>query len=157
MTNKDENMINEAKLVDEMTWGQFTDDALLFKTYLSKDNTCVIDILSNDKTTVKWRERFFAQGGVRAQTHTTTVEVLTARLRGGHFRPVTALSDRLDKHLAKDAKYKHWTEIYDREFNQIINKYAPDWSKISDEVRKLYNRHRGDPLWDEAYKRWLGN
>lgn len=46
-----------------------------------------------------------------------------------------------------------WTDVYEQ-FSDIIDTYLPDEIRINDEVEKLYNQHKGDPVWDEAYKRW---
>ena len=46
-----------------------------------------------------------------------------------------------------------WTDAYEQ-FSDIVDTYFPDETKINDEVEKLYNQHKGDTVWDEAYKRW---
>lgn len=47
-----------------------------------------------------------------------------------------------------------WNDAY-KYFTDISDKYFPNTKKIESEVKKLYSEHKGDPCWDEAYRRWL--
>lgn len=148
----DQMTIDEAARVEEMTWGQFTEDRF-FRIYISRDDTRVIEVVSDDGKTVTYKEKSKGSGA----THQVPTAAFRSMLNAGGFRPVTPLSSKLDKYLIKDAKYKHWTDIYDHEFNRLITQFWPDGVKIAAEAKKLYEKHRGDPLWDEAYRRWIGN
>lgn len=44
--------------------------------------------------------------------------------------------------------------VYDQ-FTAIVDKYFPNEKKINSEVQALYNRHKGDPAWDEAWRKWI--
>lgn len=46
-----------------------------------------------------------------------------------------------------------WTDAYEH-FNAIVDKHFPDENKIESEVENLYSQHKGEPDWDEAYRRW---
>lgn len=57
-----------------------------------------------------------------------------------------------------------WWEIY-KEFDKIVNKtldqaingnttQAEGEQIIQREVDNLYAQHKGEPVWDEAYRRW---
>lgn len=46
-----------------------------------------------------------------------------------------------------------WISAY-RQFIDITLKNFPDEEKIRQQVEVLYNIHKGDPIWDEAWKRW---
>ena len=59
-------------------------------------------------------------------------------------------SDKLDKAIkALDS----WTSAY-KQFEDIVEKYFPQVSKINAEVKKLYEKHKGEQDFEEAYKRW---
>ena len=58
--------------------------------------------------------------------------------------------DKLDKAIkALDS----WTSAY-KQFEDIVEKYFPQSSKINAEVKKLYEKHKGEQDFEEAYKRW---
>ena len=60
----------------------------------------------------------------------------------------------LDKAIkCMDLQSSGWTKAYS-EFQKIIDKFFPDADKISQEAKKLYQKHKGDPGWDEAWTRW---
>lgn len=46
-----------------------------------------------------------------------------------------------------------WNKVY-KIFNAIVDVYFPDEDRISKEVDELYNKHKGEAAWDEAYYRW---
>ena len=46
-----------------------------------------------------------------------------------------------------------WTSAY-KQFEDIIDKYFNQPSKINAEVKKLYEKHKGEEDFEEAYKRW---
>lgn len=46
-----------------------------------------------------------------------------------------------------------WTSAY-KQFEDIIDKYFNQPSKINSEVKKLYEKHKGEKDFEEAYKRW---
>ena len=57
-----------------------------------------------------------------------------------------------------------WWEVY-KEFDKIVNRaldeaicgnttQAEAEQTIQREVDNLYAQHKGEPLWDEAYRRW---
>ena len=46
-----------------------------------------------------------------------------------------------------------WTSAY-KQFEDIIDKYFNQPSKINAEVKKLYEKHKGEKDFEEAYKRW---
>lgn len=57
----------------------------------------------------------------------------------------------------EDLMDEHWTDPYD-EFESIIDKHGMfNVDAIMAEAEVLYNQHRGDPDWEEAYARWLAN
>ena len=59
-------------------------------------------------------------------------------------------SDKLDNAIkALDS----WTSAY-KQFEDIIDKYFNQPSKINSEVKKLYEKHKGEKDFEEAYKRW---
>ena len=47
-----------------------------------------------------------------------------------------------------------WTDVYDK-FNDIAEKCNYDADKTAKRVYNLYMIHKGDPDWDEAYRRWI--
>lgn len=58
----------------------------------------------------------------------------------------------LDKAIkAMDAD---WTSKYS-EFTKLVDKHFPDVKKIQSEAKKLYMQHKGEALWDEAWRRWM--
>ena len=61
--------------------------------------------------------------------------------------------DPINKILVQ-TKDANWHDVY-KEFDKIIDKYFPNERKIEAEVRALYMKHKGDPAWDEAYRRWM--
>jgi hypothetical protein len=52
-----------------------------------------------------------------------------------------------------DRLSESWHEAY-QNFISIIDDHFPDEEKIEASVEELYNQHKGDPDWDEAYRRW---
>lgn len=46
-----------------------------------------------------------------------------------------------------------WTSAY-KQFEDIIDKYFNQPSKINAEVKKLYEKHKGEEDFEEVYKRW---
>lgn len=59
-------------------------------------------------------------------------------------------SDKLDKAIKS---LDSWTSAY-KQFEDIIDKYFNQPSKINAEVKKLYEKHKGEEDFEEAYKRW---
>lgn len=59
-------------------------------------------------------------------------------------------SDKLDKAIKS---LDSWTSAY-KQFEEIIDKYFNQPSKINSEVKKLYEKHKGEEDFEEAYKRW---
>lgn len=59
-------------------------------------------------------------------------------------------TDKLDKAIKS---LDSWTSAY-KQFEDIIDKYFDQPSKISSEVKKLYEKHKGEKDFEEAYKRW---
>lgn len=59
-------------------------------------------------------------------------------------------SDKLDKAIKS---LDSWTSAY-KQFEDIIDKYFNQPSKINSEVKKLYEKHKGEEDFEEAYKRW---
>ena len=47
----------------------------------------------------------------------------------------------------------HWTDVY-KIFDETVNKYFPDENKIEIEVKKMYEPHKGEDIWDTAYSKW---
>lgn len=58
--------------------------------------------------------------------------------------------DKLDKAIKS---LDSWTSAY-KQFEDIIDKYFNQPSKINAEVKKLYEKHKGEKDFEEAYKRW---
>lgn len=58
--------------------------------------------------------------------------------------------DKLDKAIKS---LDSWTSAY-KQFEDIIDKYFNQPSKINAEVKKLYEKHKGEEDFEEAYKRW---
>ena len=58
--------------------------------------------------------------------------------------------DKLDKAIKS---LDSWTSAY-KQFEDIVDKYFPQVSKINAEVKKLYEKHKGEQDFEEAYKRW---
>ena len=58
--------------------------------------------------------------------------------------------DKLDKAIKS---LDSWTSAY-KQFEDIIDKYFNQPSKINSEVKKLYEKHKGEKDFEEAYKRW---
>lgn len=58
--------------------------------------------------------------------------------------------DKLDKAIKS---LDSWTSAY-KQFEDIIDKYFDQPSKINAEVKKLYEKHKGEEDFEEAYKRW---
>lgn len=58
--------------------------------------------------------------------------------------------DKLDKAIKS---LDRWTSAY-KQFEDIIDKYFNQPSKINAEVKKLYEKHKGEEDFEEAYKRW---
>ena len=46
-----------------------------------------------------------------------------------------------------------WTDVYEK-FTDIVRKNFPNTELINKEVEDLYNEHKGETMWDEAYYRW---
>lgn len=46
-----------------------------------------------------------------------------------------------------------WTTVYEQ-FEEIVNIYFPDEEEIEAKVKELYMEHKGEPDWDEAWRRW---
>lgn len=46
-----------------------------------------------------------------------------------------------------------WTDVYEK-FTDIVRKNFPNTEVINKEVEGLYNEHKGETMWDEAYYRW---
>ena len=46
-----------------------------------------------------------------------------------------------------------WISAY-RQFIDITLENFPDEEKITQQVAMLYDMHKGDAIWDEAWKRW---
>ena len=46
-----------------------------------------------------------------------------------------------------------WNDAY-KEFLKIVDKYFPDEKRIAREVENLYRRHKGNPDWETAWKKW---
>lgn len=59
-------------------------------------------------------------------------------------------TDKLDKAINS---LDSWTSAY-KQFEDIIDKYFNQPSKINSEVKKLYEKHKGEKDFEEAYKRW---
>lgn len=59
-------------------------------------------------------------------------------------------TDKLDKAIKS---LDSWTSAY-KQFEEIIDKYFNQPSKINSEVKKLYEKHKGEEDFEEAYKRW---
>jgi len=61
--------------------------------------------------------------------------------------------------------YFHWTDAY-KELEEVAfkildgaldpNGHAPDdvVAEVESAVERLYAQHKGEPAWDEAYRRW---
>ena len=60
--------------------------------------------------------------------------------------------DKLDKAIKS---LDSWTSAY-KQFEDIIDKYFAlgQISKINAEVKKLYEKHKGEKDFEEAYRRW---
>ena len=54
------------------------------------------------------------------------------------------------KKLDEEAK---WNKVY-KVFDAIINLYWPEEERIESEVEKIYNIHKGEHDWDEAWNKW---
>lgn len=61
--------------------------------------------------------------------------------------------DPINKILVQ-TKDANWYDVY-KEFDKIVEKYFPNERRIEAEVKNLYRQHKGDPAWDEAYRRWM--
>lgn len=60
------------------------------------------------------------------------------------------VTDKLDNAIKS---LDSWTSAY-KQFEEIIDKYFNQPSKINSEVKKLYEKHKGEEDFEEAYKRW---
>ena len=55
----------------------------------------------------------------------------------------------------ENTTYDHWTGPY-AEFEKVVSQYEPfETDKIEQAITQLYQLHKGDAHWDNAYRRWL--
>lgn len=58
-----------------------------------------------------------------------------------------------DKEVLEESE-ERWTDAY-QHFIDIVDKAETiDPEKIKTSVDELYKKHKGEPVWDEAYRRW---
>jgi hypothetical protein len=106
-----------------------------------------IGVMANSENeAVEKAKRYFASKGRAVEVYGASIgeSLETMKMKG---KPV------LDKAIKLADT---WNDVY-KKFESIVDKYFPDTGKINAEVRKLYEPHRGERDWDEAYKRWRGN
>ena len=59
-----------------------------------------------------------------------------------------SLKNKAKKHLKES-----WTDAYN-EFIKISDRYLPDTDTIEEKVSELYDKHRGESEWDQAFSKW---
>jgi hypothetical protein len=59
-----------------------------------------------------------------------------------------SLKNKSKKHLKES-----WTDAYN-EFIKISDRYLPDTDTIEEKVSELYDKHRGESDWDQAFSKW---
>ena len=58
-----------------------------------------------------------------------------------------------EKEESLKEEFKTWTDVY-KLFNDCADKFFPNEEKIAEEVKKIYEQHKGDPAVEEAWRRW---
>ena len=46
-----------------------------------------------------------------------------------------------------------WTDAYEQ-IIEVVEECFPDEEAIEARVEELYLEHKGDPIWEEAWRRW---
>jgi len=46
-----------------------------------------------------------------------------------------------------------WMTVYEQ-FTNIVDECFPNEDEIETKVKELYLEHKGEPSWDEAWRRW---
>lgn len=46
-----------------------------------------------------------------------------------------------------------WTDVYE-EFIAIADECFPNEEEVENRIEKFYSEHKGEPVWDEAWRRW---